>query len=693
MFEYSNMNFIDITFASRGYLLELDHQLPTNLTIFHSSFRNIRQGNINIASLNLKNSALLTNVYMLNVTVDNVQEDSQSFINVEEGGRLFIEDSSFENMYIYSDGGVISGGSKGTVTTITNSLFQRNSAKNGGIFDVKEESVIKCFSCNITQNFGVASGVVNTAQNGYFEFYDSNIFKNYANNNPISKLFDSATLSIISNCKIYQNEALSKSQIITEFTSACSFLCFVNQEFKDYSVLNFGLIMTKIEAQPIFQLISASLSIIDGTLIYDQSSIINSFISTVTLQNITLTNITMSEISIKAVVSAITFENIIITGLSNPTKTGFILVMLDSTLKITNMNYSDSDSTLFKARTSSVEVVNIQFKEITNTTELFSIFDCYNISLDTVSSSDSQITGEDMFMIFNSENVTLANIDIQNSKNVALRILSSTVTRISGLYMRNCTEGLYIEESTVLLFEKSTFEDNGGITQLGGGALYVKNSDVSISNSTFKENTAQVGAAIYFTCSSITLCSISLNTSNFEYNNAIVKGGAIYYDYSRPAFGSGMIYTNNTAEYGPNIASYAVKITFSNDPSSIMKISDLGSGIALEETLKLSIMDYDNQTMILNDKNQIILTAVDSTVAEVGGFNSIGLQKGTADFNNFIVEAEPGSKSIQVSASSKAIDKAKITAIFGTQISTNIIEINLRFCKPGEQIIGKSCNK
>ena len=221
---YNNVSFTNISFAVRGQLFELDHQLPTNLTISNSSFKNIRQGSIRIASSNLKNYVLLTNVHLLNITVDNVQEDSQSFINVLERGRLFISDSQFSNMYIYSDGGVISGGPKGTVTIITNSLFLKNSAQNGGVFDAKEESVIKCYSCNITQNFGITSGVVNTALNGYFEFYDSNIYNNYANSNPVSQLFDSSSISIISNCKIYQNQALSKSQIDTEFNTICFLL-------------------------------------------------------------------------------------------------------------------------------------------------------------------------------------------------------------------------------------------------------------------------------------------------------------------------------------------------------------------------------------------------------------------------------------------------------------------------------------
>jgi len=421
--------------------------------------------------------------------------------------------------------------------------------------------------------------------------------------------------------------------------------------------------------------------------------LINAFISIVTLQDITLTNITLSEISIKAVVSTITFENVIITNLSNPVQTDFMLIMIESTVIINNMNYSSSDSTLFKAITSSIEIMNIGFSQISNVTELVSISNCYNVSMNTITSTDSLITGNDLFIISNSDNVTLTNIDIQNSHNAALRIFSSNITRIYKLNLNNCTKGLIIESSTVLLLEDSTFMNNGGTNLIQGGGLYMINSDISISNSSFKNNIAQSGAALYFSCSSISLCSLNLNTTHFELNNAIEKGGAIYYDFLKPVFGSGITYSNNTAQYGPDIASYAVKITLSNDISPNIRINHLGSGIVYEKTLKLVIRDYDNQIMIMDSQNKIILTAVNSTIAKIKGFSSVGLQKGIAEFNNFIVEAEPGIKNIKVAASSLAIDQAKITSIFGSQISENTLEVDLRYCKPGEQIIGKTCFK
>lgn len=152
-----------------------------------------------------------------------------------------------------------------------------------------------------------------------------------------------------------------------------------------------------------------------------------------------------------------------------------------------------------------------------------------------------------------------------------------------------------------------------------------------------------------------------------------------------------MIFGNNLAEYGPDIASYAVKITFEEDPESLLRINDVGSGIPYPEPLRFAIRDYDNQIMNLDNQDQIFMSATDNSTTQVRGFNSAALRNGVAEFDNLIVIAEPGSQNIQVSLSSNAIDQDKILEIFNTEISSNRITANLRFCQPGELLEGNTC--
>ena len=146
----------------------------------------------------------------------------------------------------------------------------------------------------------------------------------------------------------------------------------------------------------------------------------------------------------------------------------------------------------------------------------------------------------------------------------------------------------------------------------------------------------------------------------------------------RPQLGSNITFTNNTAQYGPNIASYPFKITFQNSTSDQMKLDDLGSGIKYGQDLKLTLRDFDDQVMVLDNENQIILTSQNSDEATVKGFNSAILRQGVATFDNFILSAKPGSQGINVVASSKAIDRNTINTVFG-KISDNIIKANLRY--------------
>ena len=90
LFIFNNLRFDNIEFASRGYLMELSQQLPVNLTIYDSTFTNIRSGSILVASSHLQNTVLTTNVDILNSTADNIGQVSSSFIEIKEGGRLVV---------------------------------------------------------------------------------------------------------------------------------------------------------------------------------------------------------------------------------------------------------------------------------------------------------------------------------------------------------------------------------------------------------------------------------------------------------------------------------------------------------------------------------------------------------------------------------------------------------------------------
>ncbi|CAI2370008.1 unnamed protein product [Moneuplotes crassus] len=692
-FFFEDLTFSNIKFTTIGYLLKLDHHLPANLTLKNCVFSKISNGIILITNPRKNDKDIFTHVDMYNVTVDNVQQSKSSFILVREEAKLSISNSNFTNVSALASGSVINGGSSKTETVIENSLFQNNTAQKGGVFYVSDQSSILCRNCILTNNYAITSGVIEVTLGGYFEFYSSHIYTNYANSEPITLILDSAEQSIVNNCSIYGNEALSKTQISEEFLT-CSKLCFVNEEYKTYSNANFGSTIIDIAETQLFQVISGSLLVLNKTKIYDQSVIMNSFVSTISFEDSLIENITFGRTSIQSVSTSLTLNRMTIRNLNNTAETDFILVMLDSRFMVSDLNYSSSNSRLFKMRASSIDISDINFDTIIRAKSLVAVTGCYNSSINALSSSNSRVTDQYLLTIDSSENVTLTKINIKNSQTAVMHISSSNMIKLEGINnIQNCSQAISISSSTIDHIKDSTFDGNGAPELHSGAAIRIIDSALSIQNSSFLRNTADSGAAVSFTCTSINLCSLRIDDCQFRENNAIEKGGAIYYDYVRPTFGSSIIFDNNSAQYGKNIASYAVKITFANDSAALLDLHEVGSGIPYPETLKFAIRDYDNQVMVLDSQDYILMSPTNPNTTEIKGFNSAPLRNGIASFDNLAVIAKQGSQGIQISATSNTINQNKIQKIFGTVISTDQITTNVRYCQPGESIKGSICEE
>ena len=211
----------------------------------------------------------------------------------------------------------------------------------------------------------------------------------------------------------------------------------MDDKFKAYSDSHFNSIILETEEHPLFQLITSSILFESETVIHSQSSILNAFVSEVTFKNSTIRDITFSEIPVQIIVSQLTLEDMTITRLNNLQSVDFMLILLDSTLTISNLDYSLSNSILFNARTSSVQIDGISFVNVRDMTQLGAIADSYNISVNDITSLDAVITGSELLTISTSNNVSLSNIDIQNSEKLALRITKSTLSLMSGVSIRN----------------------------------------------------------------------------------------------------------------------------------------------------------------------------------------------------------------------------------------------------------------
>ena len=282
-----------------------------------------------------------------------------------------------------------------------------------------------------------------------------------------------------------------------------------------------------------------------------------------------------------------------------------------------------------------------------------------------------------------SEVKEIHNVSISHSNNFGLLIKDTTVDSVSQLKMLNTTQCFQASKSSIVNLVDSEFESWGSSTQIMGGAIYLDLSNSSISNSTFTKNTAKSGGSIALSWSLDAQCSLTLINNSFSQNSASVKGGAIYYNFNRPDI-SNCLFCDNTAPYGNDIASYAVKIVETSSKNHHLCIEDVASGLLYNHSLYFDLIDFDGQTMNLENSHTIKVSPVNVN-ASVKGTDSAKINNGTALFDNLIFESTEGevkyTSITQFELTSKAIDSTIINTLFGGSIQnyTNLLDVKFRY--------------
>ena len=159
-------------------------------------------------------------------------------------------------------------------------------------------------------------------------------------------------------------------------------------------------------------------------------------------------------------------------------------------------------------------------------------------------------------------------------------------------------------------------------------------------------------------------------------NTATQQGGAIYYNFRRPQF-LNVSYSNNTALYGNDIASYPVRIVMDGMMDQNIEFDNVASGITYSETVRLLLVDYDNQTMNLVNSSQIKILPI-TNGARLIGIDSASLTMGKAEFDsNLQFVYAPGQTNVEYIATCKLIDSDKVSYL---DLPTNdTINVSFRY--------------
>ena len=669
---FNNFKFSGIKFANKGNLLLLKHNMPQEIIISNLILTNLTSALITADSTGSDGTISVMHSKFINWIFDQINNQFSSLINTKNKAVIEITNSSFSNIYSYEEGAILFAGQDKTSVTFSNWAFQNNSSVQGTIFVIESESVVRWINWTFLNNFGVENTIFQTNLNGYFYFYNSSISNNYAINNPVGQLFDSASNSILSNVSIYSNEAMSIEEIFSEFSIKCNKLWFVPKNLIQYITANNKLALSTFKAS-LIQIVVSSLSIQNYSTIQNQNIMLNLFLSELKLINTSIYNVSSS---IQASSSNVTIIDSTIGEVINIDKTSFIFLDYNSILTINASILSNSTSSLINARNSEIILDNLTITEVYSPSNLFQISNCDGVAINGLMINSWSASNQEFINIDKSFNVQLSKISGTKKDITFINILNSEVISIDSFIISEFLQPLNIKSSLIGLISNSSFVNNGNISLTKGGAISITDSQVSILNTNFANNSAIIGGAISFECSGSSSWSLSIVNSIFESNTGVSQGGAIYYNYYRPIINN-VTFLNNYAIYGPNFASFASKIKFTDSNTNEMKIHDLVSGVEYNQTLKFSLEDFDNQTMVLNNVNLISISPINKTDVSIRGISSVLVTKGVASFKNFIAIAKPGSSSIQFQVSSQAINYDKVKAVYNVSIG-NIMFADFR---------------
>lgn len=147
-------------------------------------------------------------------------------------------------------------------------------------------------------------------------------------------------------------------------------------------------------------------------------------------------------------------------------------------------------------------------------------------------------------------------------------------------------QGFKVEHSNFNLVSNSYFGQNGRVGFLRG-FFWNYNSNFTFVNVTFDGNTAKQGANFYYEWSNRPFWLTTFENVVFKNSEATQMGGSVLYFLYRPVF-INVTFSKNIAPYGPNIASYPVKVILYGTTSSNFELDNIASGQLYPKQLKFS---------------------------------------------------------------------------------------------------------
>jgi hypothetical protein len=424
----------------------------------------------------------------------------------------------------------------------------------------------------------------------------------------------------------------------------------------------------------------------NNTTITNQDYFMNTIDSVIEIDELIIENINATQPTFEITQSTFKMSDSTITNYNSSLSNTQLLRLSTSEFEIDNVTYSNSNVSFILSTYSTATINQIKLEQISSYEPVILFYSSdlsmTNSNLNNVSSNYGSIIRAQKSTISEINSLT-----ITNTEQIALDFSNTNITEIYNLLIENSTVGLRMDNCNADIIINSNFKTCGTVYNIHGAAIYSQFSNFTLQDSTFDSNKANNGPAVTISCSTDYQWETTISNNTFTNNQATSRGGAIYYNMNRPQF-SDNVYSNNSALYGQDVASYAVRIVNEVDDSNIINLNDVGSGIQYTKGIELSLVDYDNQRMVLDNESTIKITP-SSANSTISGIDYAKVTAGVANFDELIFESKAGTSGKIYTLNSAAIDRDTVHVVTTDQeyqeVYSSSLNVSFRHCQPGEQ--------
>eukprot|EP00347_Sterkiella_histriomuscorum_P013557 403364259 len=670
------------------------------------------------------------------------QAYSYGIIHQMSNSNLTITESNFEENYSIGRGSVIFGEDAQSNSTIIKSNFTKNYANQGGVMFSQVSNNINAFECIFKNNSAISGGVLYLQNDGSSLFKDCQLEHNFAIEASLFYLFNSQNYLEINGGSIQLNGFPHQDLKSTDYLNEK-----IDLNLTDYYKEEF-LQLLKQEEDTIELLVQNDLQnknhqiqLVKGTIVISNNLTVTNQETLLSVQS--QSKATVSELNYRDTqnmtsylfqcdqsqleISNSTFQNASF-------KEQIFEIQSETILNMKNVSFYHINGPLLSSNNANINMTQCSIQNYSNVDTLKPLAqivqsDVYIKELLLKNYEADSKNYQNIFSMQTStlqiENMTASNFSqniftlIQTNSNITEAVISNTTNlNDEGLFIKSQESNINISHSNFEKLESSqnaiilVNENSNKIVKyqlsiseskflsnqatIGSGIVSSFDGNVNVISSTFSNNEAAIDAgAIQLLCQLDNQqgCSYNIQNNIFENNQAMGRGGSIYYDLYSPTNLNSNVFTNNTALYGQDIGSFASEIKLRNVELNWLQL--LASGQSITESIIVGIYDQNSQLLTTDSSSECQVTSDDLKISVVGQ-TKVRALNGICIFNDLLLIAYPDYKST-LKFSSTAISNERVNKLIQKQgsnlnFSTTLsININFRKCVMGEITLDKKC--